>query len=357
MARQGKRCPLCKAVVETDAAKCFACGAEFIDGGNEVRITGLSKDELSARMSETREKINSFKLPQRLYTLGIFSVIAAFFVLIGMTDGDLFGFPLLIPFLALVSLIFFIMKAAGCSLYRERHKRTMVFLLKENIGREVLAQTFELDSYKPKDCIAAEVIKETNLITGWNEWGGSDFVQAKYKGVPIVFSDITLTCEYERRTKKGGKVKRSRTMFSGQWIEISLARPVSAAVYLDERTDLFGTRRPDIKTEEVMTTSDAFNKKYRVLAQDPAMAFNILTPHFMERITAADNAADSHTHFCFMGDRVRIAMQSDRNSFEIRELKEGMNADVYRSKVKADLQYITGVVDELLKNEFLFGRS
>jgi len=156
----------------------------------------------------------------------------------------------------------------------------------------------------------------------------------------------------------------AKTTFKGQWIEIGLKKPVKTAVYLAERVGEIGATKANVKTQEVTTESDAFNKKYKILAEDPQMAFYVLTPHFMEYITAADNAADSVTYFCFMGNRARIAMgrkENERNLFEFDELEKKLekkiDLNMIRSKVKSDLKYITGTLDELLKNEYLFGRG
>ena len=188
-----------------------------------------------------------------------------------------------------------------------------------------------------------------------NECTGSDFVKGKYKGFPVEFCDIAIKEVY---TKSDGDTTTS-LIFKGQWLEISLNKQLSSAVYLAERIGS-NTITGSGKMQEVKTENDAFNKKYQILAEDPHMAFYVLTPHFMEYITAADRAADSVTYFCFKGSRVRVAMGSkdnERDLFELGKLKKNTNLNWVRSKVKSDLQYITGTLDELLKNEYLFGQG
>jgi hypothetical protein len=73
----------------------------------------------------------------------------------------------------------------------------------------------------------------------------------------------------------------------------------------------------------------------------------------MERLVAADEAADSSTMFCFKDGKVHIALFSGRNSFE---LKGGRldSVDNVRQKFRRDLQYMTDIMDILLRNDRLF---
>ena len=343
-----KKCPLCETWVDKDTVKCKTCGSVFIDGGDSVQMTGLSHGELSARVNALRKKIG-------LLTLPIFLCVIAFIY---------FSYFSPLTILAIVPIL------AGIILFTFRFMRKEVLskLIKACVVNDILAETFEVESYLPGGCFSFAQVKEADLISGCNHCSGSDLVKGKYKGIPVAFSDIEFTSP----------------KFKGQWVEVVLKKQLGSAVFLAERIGEI-TVGGSKKLQEVKTENDAFNKKYRILAEDPAMAFYVLTPHFMEYITAADSEADSVTYFSFKGNRVSIAMGSKDNKRDLFEfgkqktpsslykfnpflfvldsffgsgkLPRNMNLDMIRSKIKSDLKYITGTLDELLKNEYLFGRG
>ena len=339
MAAKEKKCPLCEQYTEKNAAKCSTCGSVFINGGESVKTTGLDKNEMSSCISAARKRV-------KLYKWFTFLSIIAWFVVMGLLTRFL-------PVVQLTGFALLLFSALTISCYAKGFltKKVLDKLIKANVVSEILAETFELESYLPGSRFPDAQINESGLIGGWSYCGGSNLVKGKYKGVSIEFCDVTLNyAGIESENKSYAK-----TTFKGQWIEIGLKKPLRSAVYLAERTGEIGATSVKIKTQEVKTESDAFNKKYKILAEDPQMAFYVLTPHFMEYITAADNAADSVTYFCFTGNRVRIAMKSGRDLFEFGKIKKSMTLDWYRTKIKSDVRYITGVLDELLKNEYLFG--
>lgn len=122
-----------------------------------------------------------------------------------------------------------------------------------------------------------------------------------------------------------------------------------------EKLDKVMTRKMNKEIQEAQTENTAFNKKYQILTDDPHTMFYILTPHFMEYIVSADTAANGQTNFCFTGDRVRVALQNTLDFFEIGNIKSVSDIEGLRAKFRSEMRYIVGILDELLKNEFLFG--
>ena len=345
--KNNKKCPLCEKYVPRKSAKCKYCGSIFIDGGESVKTTGFSKGELSSRINVIRKRVNLLLLSGSLSLIAwlVLRNLHRFYNVTALPEFVLGLGGLLIIICAVETVICF---------YRAyTTNKILVKVIKANIINEILAETFELESYLPGKHIPNSQIDESDLIGGWSSSSGSDLVKGKYKGVPIEFCDLTLNYDgLDSENKSCAKTK-----FKGQWIELGFKRRVSSAVYLAEREGEIGATSVHVKTQEVKTESDAFNKKYKILAQDPQTAFYILTPHFMEYVTAADNAADSVTYFCFYGSRARIAMKNNRDLFEFGKLNKSMTLDWFRARIKSDIHYITGVVDELLKNEYLFGSA
>ena len=294
-------------------------------------------------MNDISKQINAARKTMNIYLLLGILFLAVWLVLLCLHTRLNIGVPL--TFIPLLAAIFLFIKMFS-------HRKVLGSLVKVFVVNEILAETFELESYLPKGFFPKEQINETGLMSGYMtgsyEYRGSDLIKGKYRGVPIEFCDITLL---DKRAEGG-----HTTLFKGQWLEIGLKNPVGSAVYLAENTGENAVRN-SVKLQKVNTDNDAFNKKYRILAENPRTAFYVLTPDFIEYIISADDTANADTYFCFLGDRVRIAMDSERDLFELDKLKKSLNVDKVRAKFNSDLRYITGIIDELLKNEFLFGGS
>jgi hypothetical protein len=232
-------------------------------------------------------------------------------------------------------------------------------LLADNITRDILSGVFDNCDYAPARRIPDESLREAALVADWDIATGSDFISAKYKGRRVTFSDIELSEEVETENDEGNSSTTYVTKFKGQWMILELGHAVPAPLRLRENLErsnklskkIFGDRyknKSDVETENA-----EFNKRFQILTEDEHSAFYILTPHFMEFIMQADAAANTETNLCFIENRVHIALHTGKDSFELKK-NDGKNIDALRERMKSDLSYITSIVDELLKNEYLF---
>jgi hypothetical protein len=218
----------------------------------------------------------------------------------------------------------------------------------------VLREAFEVNNYTPGGHISAELVRSAGLIDDWNKIEGSDLIEGAYKGTNILYSDLHLEREETERDEDGKVKKRYVTVFKGQWLVCDFGKELAASLRLIERRG--GTkwnRVHDVSKSSVETENAAFNKKFRIITGDGHTAFYLLTPHFMERLVAADEAADSSTLFCFKGGKAHIALYSGRDSFELKGVKLD-SVDNARQKFRSDLKYMTGVMDILLAHDKLF---
>jgi len=284
----------------------------------------LSDAELAARIRELTPKIKIYNTIWKIFTaVTIIGIIPLSFV-----------FPQLglVPF---IPVVIFGMKEL--SLMKE-----LKCIIGNSIIRGVLSDTFELTNYSPGCHLAHDAIVDTKLIASWNKVGGSDLIEGKYRGVRFSFSDLLLQNE-----SGSGKNRSVTTRFKGQWLIIELAKEIPHKVMLREDGGF-----SDVKTENV-----EFNEKFRITAADPHTAFFVLTPHFMEHILRAGRRAGAKVNMCFFGTRAHIALHSGRDLFEAsgKKFYEMSNIEMLRNQMQWDVKYITGIIDELLLNENLFG--
>jgi hypothetical protein len=215
-------------------------------------------------------------------------------------------------------------------------------MFKVNVVRDALAEVVEGCVYKSKMSISQQRIEATGLFEGWNRFSGEDYIRGTHQGHDIEFSDIHLENEYTEGTGKNKRTVRV-TVFQGPWLTCRLREKLPANVVLRE-----GGGKGNVETESV-----AFNEKYQIVTDDPHTMFRVLTPHFMEYVVAADEELEARTFFCFAGDRVHIAVFNKHNAFEIPASSKAGNLDAAREQVKKEMRAITGILDVVLRNEFL----
>jgi len=370
MKNTSKNCPLCGSSIKNGQYKCKTCGADLSAGGGDA--TGqFSRAELTAITDAIRKKIKIFGW----LAIVIFVLTPILAIGFGASLGE-GGGPVLAVAALVVAFIFFCLWDSG----RQKIKKLIKASFTGEI-REMLANTFELESYEPNGYFSPEQLKETQFKS-FDKCSGSDLVKGKYKGVPFAFCDLLLT---EEITGPGSSDDDGTvTQLEGQWIEFKLKKQIDSTLYVMERRDASSSEsrkkaneakgltgketkpsyRPNHfggKVQEAYTDNDFFNKNFQIFTDDPQTMYYVLTPHFMEYIIAADKTADSRSDFCFTGDRVRIALTNKRNLFDLsgdldgKDITKSKDLDWVSDKFKSDIRFITDIFDALLKNEYLFG--
>ncbi len=222
-------------------------------------------------------------------------------------------------------------------------------LLGQSVTMPVVQEVFDVAEYRPERGIESRLINAAGLIYDWDTYSGNDFVRGRYKGMGIMYSDIHLQREEEDTDEDGKRTKHYVTVFKGQWMICDFGKQLSAALRLREnpRINLIKAKS-DIETE-----SPEFNKKYRIITSDGHTAFYVLTPHFIEYILAADELARARTYFCFEGSQVHIAIDSRRDSLELKRVRLHSVENI-REKFRSELKYVTDILDVLLCNEKMY---
>ena len=248
-----------------------------------------------------------------------------------MTGGE---FSIIAVVAIFFIIVFFVLFGMGVNAFS-----TATEMFKVNVVTDALSGIIDGCVYKSKQSITRKQIEATNLVNGWNRFHGEDYITGMYHEHQIEFSDILLEKEYTNNKDE----KRTDTIFEGHWITCRLAKKLPAIIRLSE-----GAGKGNAETENV-----AFNNKYKIYTDDLHYMFYVLTPHFMEYIIAADEAANAKTYFYFADDMVHIAVHNRGNVFEIKNADKN-NPKIARERVKSEMKYVFGILDEILRNEILF---
>jgi len=339
-----KPCPNCGTFYNPNDPKvelwvCSICGVDLTLSPEEAAKARLSDEELAAQMKEWNAKARKMK------TLAIGCSVACFL------SCNPFLWPFVIP--TIIAAIIFAFKFAGAHTKAKN-------LLAYHLTLDVITEVFDEVTYAALVRPADEILREPNVIQRWDRANGSDTVTGKYKGHTILFCDIELEAEYESEDSDGHSSKDYITVFKGQWLMCELGREVPAKLRLRENEEFTGKVSKKIFGErtkyesDIQTENMEFNKRFQILTKDEHSAFYILTPHFMEFIINADDAADSQIYLSFMEKRVYILLHNWKDSFELNT-GDGDNLPALRERMRSELKFITSILDELFKNEYLFG--
>ncbi|MCL1895545.1 MAG: DUF3137 domain-containing protein [Clostridiales bacterium] len=219
-------------------------------------------------------------------------------------------------------------------------------LASDNIIRAVLEDRFELSAYDPTGHIAENQVNVSGLVEAWNTISGSNHVEGKYKGAGFSFSEIILTDRGE------GSDDKTNRRFNGQWLVFEMNKELPSPLLLRERVGIGKLAKSNVETQNT-----AFNKKFRILAQDPQMASYVLTPQFMDFLLGMGQKGGVVLYAGFVGHQCHIALHSDWKLFNMNAVKTrgGDYAGLLRARIEQDVQFMTGIMDGLLSHRHLFG--
>ncbi|MCL1895950.1 MAG: DUF3137 domain-containing protein [Clostridiales bacterium] len=325
-------CPSCGKKLSYGMLRCDVCHMAI---GAKTAGIHLSDKELSEKLMVMDKKQTMFII------LGLILFCLIFLVFVFPDLQRLFAllFFLLLPFSGYLFVL------AG------KQRANMKKLIGLNAVLGVLNEAFELHEYIDSRHIDEKIIAATQLIPGWDECTGNDYVSGVYQGVGLTFSDIQL-----KHIGRGiNKRKSGLPIFEGQWISCGLGKEFGIHMLIRERSKTKLARERKKTEHELMTGNAAFDERFQVITTDPGLALRFLTPHNMERIISVTTAANARMYFYIGGTWLHIAVNSEKELFEVGKSAELTDIPQLRARLKTEVDYIIGIVDELLKIENLFG--
>ncbi|MCL1895951.1 MAG: DUF3137 domain-containing protein [Clostridiales bacterium] len=212
-------------------------------------------------------------------------------------------------------------------------------------------EVLELHEYTDTKHIDAKIIAATQLLPDWNICNGNDYVSGIYRGLKLAFSDIQL-----HYYNKNDDDDNQTLSFKGQWISCGLEKEPGIHMLIRERSKMKLKRKLEKTRYELMTGNAAFDERFQVISADPDLALRFLTPHIMGHIVAVATAANARIYLYIGGMWLHVAVNSKKELFEVGKSAELADIQQLRARLKSELRYVTGIVDELLKIEYLFGR-
>lgn len=258
----------------------------------------------------------------------------------------------LLPFVFVLGFIFSALAASGPQKrYRAAFKEAFV----ERSLRSVFTNLY----YEPSQGIPYDTIASTRMMSMGDRYHSEDYIHARYKDVRFEQSDVHIEEKHQSRDSKGHTSTHYVTIFLGRWMIFDFNKEFRAKVQIVQngfrtakRKRFFGKK--ETLFQKVETESETFNQQFQVYAQNEHDAFYILTPAFMERVQNLAARNKGKLMFCFIGNRLHIAINDNKDSFEPSSVFKRPDEEKLTQKLRGEIAMITQFIDELSRNNDLF---
>lgn len=304
-------------------------------------INGLK--ELQARIIEKSKKCN-------LIGGAIVVSIAIITLIINIINKAYFGFAFFIFF----ELVFgFVIVLIVKSVIIGKDTRTFKKEFKNIFVLNALKSTFEDLVYEPEKGITEDEIRQIGMLNTADRFRSNDYISGTYKGIKFEQSDIHIEEEHKDTDSEGRTTTTWVTIFMGRWMNFDFNKKFKANIQVvssrfPARSLPWGKKFSKTKMEDI-----EFNNMFKVYSEMEHDVFYILTPHFMERMKKLYNELNGSIMFCFVDNRLHVAINNTKDSFEWNPLKP-INEEEIKNSIIKDIKLITDFVNELNLDNDLF---
>lgn len=202
-----------------------------------------------------------------------------------------------------------------------------------------------------------DALRELSL--GWTHHPlairANDYIRAAYKDVRFEESDVRI--KRHRFSHRYETVLQGWTVFRGQWMIFHFNKCFKSNLMIVQRGFRnskwrFHTDRSKFQPLEL--ESAAFNRTFRVYAQDAHTAFYLITPPLIERIQNLAALRRGKLLLCFSNHQLHVVIQSRKDIFEPGSPFRRVQDELLTQKIRNEIEAITGIVDELSLDGNLF---
>lgn len=284
----------------------------------------------------------------------IILIILAISIIIFLSNGTklqlviMYALFELIISIIIVSIVKSIINGGDIQLFNKSFKNIFVLkLLKDNFDNIV---------YDPDGGFNKYFIDDIGMLDTGDRYHSNDYISGVYKGIKFEQADIHIEEEHEEEDSDGNRRTVWETLFRGRLMIFDFNKKFKANIqvsskYFDAESLPWGKKFTRVKMEDV-----EFNKNFCVYTQSEHEAFYILTPHFMEKIKDVTNKLNCGVMFCFVDNRLHIAIDNNEDSFEYNVFKPINEQEIEEDIIK-DIKVITDFVNDLNLDNSLFGKE
>lgn len=286
-----------------------------------------------------------------ILTFLVFSGIYIVVKLQGDYEIPLILLPLLfggVFFIIAMSIIKIFVNGGDISKFTNEYKK--IFVLSS------LRNNFENIVYFPLKGLSKEFIKNVGMLDTGDRFSSNDYISGRYKNITFEQSDVHIEEEHTSTDSDGNTTTSWVTIFKGRIMIFDFNKRFKANIQVASRYFNVNKLPWSKKFTRVKMEDVDFNKMFNTYAESEHEAFYILTPHFMEKIKNVTRELNCGVMFCFVDNKLHIAINNNQDSFECNPLKP-INEQEIEENIMKDIKIITDFVEQLDLDNDLFRRE
>ena len=269
----------------------------------------------------------------------------------------------------IIGLILLICGPAGAYLlYRNRmvHRRRIV---KYSLVSQAVERYFHPEVYLAQKKLPDLFIREASLVEDeWKSAEVSDYFAGIWKSLPFQFGDLTITGSLPDS-------RQSAILFSGQIFIIELANEVPVPILIREREELLSPEMYEARKESprfFITDNEQFDRQFALSygedkrasgfedtgenTQDEVRAkIHETVDSMIQDILDADTYASSRTSIRLIHNRMYLAIENSRDTFELmKEDERHVDLELLQKRFDEEAEHMTTYLDIMTRNGKIF---
>lgn len=198
-------------------------------------------------------------------------------------------------------------------------------------------------SYQARGGFPQQRLEESSLFGYFNRHQSEDFVSGKISGRTISFAEVKL----ERQS--GSDSNKSKTVFSGIYLEVKLAQRFMAPCWLVRKRKSLSENKSAHEVKLAQETQ-TLTGKYKLYSENKDFARELFTAEVLRKLIAVNSDLRSrkviwgNLAFAFIDDSIRIALNMRRKFME-PDLFKAVNTEAFLEKELAVLSDCARLVE------------
>lgn len=218
---------------------------------------------------------------------------------------------------------------------------------KDQVLVGMFAQLMPGTVYSPRQGLSQMDVYNTEFLKRADRFHSEDFISGKIEDVEFISSDVVLEEKHVEQTKDGTRVYYV-PYFVGRVFRFTFNKEFDGYLQVLEA----GSPTSNRPFKKVKLESIDFNKKFKTYSTDELSAFYVLTPDIIESIMHLEKNNPGRIGLSFTGDILNIAINNNKNTFELKMYKPIDDSLV--EEFKKDLLVIQDVIKAMKLNNKLF---
>lgn len=209
----------------------------------------------------------------------------------------------------------------------------------------VIAGTLGSFEYNESGKISESRLRGSTLLPHFDDYKSEDKFTGSYKGVGIELAEVKMT-----REQGSGKDRKTVTVFKGLFALLSTHKTVNGKTVIKRDAGAIANWLGEKfgGMERIALEDPAFEERFEVYGTDQVEARYLLTPAFMERLTAlATHMGDGRLQAAFYDEQLFVMVPNKKDLFEPPSIFTSVVKDTGVTRISREMRDVLSIIDIL----------